>query len=148
VVDGDGVELFRNATGLLDLARHQLAEVLQMHMAGHELGERIHHGNDRFTKILVLHAGRAPEAAGARHVAAMGGGAGTIGRHRKSLGCFEILSVGVLMPGPGHGLKGTGAWQSRAGPLSRPSLIRTPSSRETAGTQEPRKIQGRPNWPD
>ena len=33
VVDGDGVEFLGDAAGLLDLARDQLAEVLQMHMA-------------------------------------------------------------------------------------------------------------------
>ena len=39
VVDRDGVELLGDAAGLLDLARHQLAEVLQMDVARHELGE-------------------------------------------------------------------------------------------------------------
>ena len=51
VVDGDGVELLGDAAGRLDLARHQLAEVLQMHMAGHELGEGIDHGDDRLAEI-------------------------------------------------------------------------------------------------
>ncbi|MNL62532.1 hypothetical protein D3C87_1865610 [compost metagenome] len=50
-------------------------------MAGHELGEGIDHRDDRLAEIAVLHAGGAPEATRAGHVAAMGGGAGTIGRH-------------------------------------------------------------------
>ena len=41
VIDRDGVEFLGDAAGLLDLARHQLPEVFQMHVAGHELGERI-----------------------------------------------------------------------------------------------------------
>ncbi len=81
VIDGDGVELLGHAPGPLDLARHQLAEILQVHMAGHELGERIGHGDDRLAEVLVLHAGGAPQAAGAGHVAAVGGGAGAIGGH-------------------------------------------------------------------
>jgi hypothetical protein len=39
VVDRDGVELLGDAAGRLDLARDQLAEILQMHVARHELGE-------------------------------------------------------------------------------------------------------------
>jgi hypothetical protein len=76
VVDGDGVEFLGDAAGLLDLARDQLAEVLQMHVARHELGEGVDHRDDRLAEILVLHAGGAPEAASAGHVAAVGGGAG------------------------------------------------------------------------
>ena len=85
VIDGDGVELLGDAAGLLDLARDELAEVLQMDMAGHELGEGVDDGDDRLAEIAVLHAGRAPQAAGAGHVAAMGGGAGAIGGHEFSL---------------------------------------------------------------
>ena len=81
VVDGDGVEFLGDAAGGLDLARHQLPEVLQMHVAGHELRERIGDRDDRLAEIAVLHAGRAPEAARACHVAAMGRSAGAIGRH-------------------------------------------------------------------
>ena len=75
VVDGDGVELLGDAAGRLDLARDQLAEVLQVHVARHELGEGVDHRDDRLAEIAVLHAGGAPEAARAGHVAAMGGGA-------------------------------------------------------------------------
>ena len=85
VIDGDGVELLGDAAGRLDLARDQLAEVLQVHVARHELGEGIDHGDDRLAEIAVLHAGGAPQAAGAGHVAAMGGGAGAIGGHEFSL---------------------------------------------------------------
>ena len=72
VVHGDGVEFLGDAARRLDLARDQLAEVLQVHMAGHELGEGIGDGDDRLAEIAVLHAGCAPKAAGAGHVAAMG----------------------------------------------------------------------------
>ena len=39
VIDRDGVEFLGNAAGKFDLARHQLAEMLQVNMAGHELRE-------------------------------------------------------------------------------------------------------------
>ena len=39
VVHGDGVELLGDAAGRLDFTGHQLAQVLQVHVAGHELGE-------------------------------------------------------------------------------------------------------------
>ena len=75
VVDRDRVELLGDAAGGLDLARDELAEVLQVDVARHELRERVHHRDDRLAEIAVLHAGGAPEPAGAGHVAAMGGGA-------------------------------------------------------------------------
>ena len=75
VIDGDGVEFLGDAAGRLDLARHQLAEVLEVDVARHELREGVDHGDDRLAEIAVLHAGGAPEAARAGHVAAVGGGA-------------------------------------------------------------------------
>ena len=66
VVDRDGVELLGDAARRLDLARDELAEVLEMDVAGHELGEGIGDGDDRLAEVAVLHAGGAPEAAGAR----------------------------------------------------------------------------------
>ena len=86
VVDGDGVEFLGDAARRLDLPRHQLAKVLEMHVAGHELGEGIGDGDDRLAEIAVLHAGCAPKAAGAGHVAAMGRSAGAIGRHGSPIG--------------------------------------------------------------
>jgi hypothetical protein len=60
---------------------HQLAEILEMDVARHELGERVHHRDDGLAEIAILHARRAPEATRAGHVAAVGGGAGAIGWH-------------------------------------------------------------------
>src|SRR5690606_19017411 len=74
IVHGDGVEFLGHAAGLLDLAGDQLAHVLQMHVAGHELGDGVGGGDDRLLEVLVLHAGGAPRGAGAGHVAAVGGG--------------------------------------------------------------------------
>ena len=81
VVDRDGVELLGDAAGFLDLARDQLAEVFEMHMARHELREGIGDGDDRLAEVLVLHPRRAPKAARAGHIASMGGGAGAERRH-------------------------------------------------------------------
>ena len=41
-------------------------------MTGHELRERIHHGNDGLFEVLVLHAGSAPKRPRARHIASGG----------------------------------------------------------------------------
>jgi hypothetical protein len=87
VIDGNGIEFLGDAAGLLDLARDELAEILQMHMARHELREGIDDRDDRLAEIRILHAGGAPQAARAGHVAAMGGGAGAIGRHSVVPGC-------------------------------------------------------------
>ena len=81
VVDRDGVEFLGDAAGLLDLPRHQLAQILEVDMARHELGEGVHDRDDRLAEVGILHARGPPEAAGAGHVAAMGGGARTIGWH-------------------------------------------------------------------
>jgi hypothetical protein len=81
VVDRDGVELLGDAAGRLDLARDQLAQILQMHVAGHELGEAVGDGDDRLAEVAVLHAGGAPQRARAGHVATVGGGAGTVVGH-------------------------------------------------------------------
>ncbi len=86
VVDGDGVEFLRDPASGLDLARYKLAHILEMHMAGHELGEAVDHGDDRLAEILVGHAGGAPEATGTGHVAAMGRSAGTVMGHGRLLG--------------------------------------------------------------
>jgi hypothetical protein len=75
VIDRDGVKLLRDAARRLDLARDQLAHVLEVDVAGHELRKRVDDRDDRFRKVAILHAGRTPEGAGAGHVAAKGGGA-------------------------------------------------------------------------
>ncbi len=74
VVDGDGVEFLGDAARPFDLAGDELAEILQMHVAWHELREGIGDGDDGLAEILILHACGAPKAASACHIAAMGGG--------------------------------------------------------------------------
>ena len=81
VSDRDGVELFGHTAGGFDLAGDQLAQVLQVHVAGHELGEAVRDGDDRLLEVTVLHAGGTPQGTGTGHVAAGGGGTGTILRH-------------------------------------------------------------------
>src|SRR5690606_11613302 len=70
VVHGDGVELLGHTTGGFDFATDQLAQVLQVHVAGHKLGERVGNGDNRFAEIVIFHTGGAPERTGASHVAA------------------------------------------------------------------------------
>ncbi len=81
VVHGDGVEFLGHTTGCLDLAGDQLAQVLQMHVTGHELCEAVRDGDDRLLEVTVLHAGGTPQGTGTGHVAAGGGGTGTVLRH-------------------------------------------------------------------
>ena len=85
VIDRDSIEFLGNPARRLDLARDHLAEVLEVDVPRHELGEGVDHGDDRLAEIAVLHARRPPQPARAGHVAAMGGSAGTIGRHFKGL---------------------------------------------------------------
>ena len=42
-------------------------------MARHEFGERVHHGDDRLTKVGVFDTSSAPQGTGTRHIAAFGG---------------------------------------------------------------------------
>ena len=81
VIDRDGVEFLGDAARLLDLARDELAEILEVDVAGHELREGVDDRDDRLAEIAILHAGRAPKAARPGHVAAMGGRARAIFRH-------------------------------------------------------------------
>ncbi len=73
VVDGDGVELLGDAAGLADRGRDEVAHVLEVYVAGDELRVRVGDRDDRLAEVLRAHAGRAPEGAGAGHVAAVGG---------------------------------------------------------------------------
>src|SRR4051812_30600042 len=106
VIDCDGVELLGDAASLLDLACDQLAEILQMDMAGYELREGVDDGDDRFAEILVGHAGGAPQATSAGHVAAMGGGAGAVGGHG---GSSDQGNVGPAGRAAGRPLAGRAA---------------------------------------
>ena len=85
VVHRDRVEFLGHAAGRLDLARHQLPHVLEVDVARHELGEGIGDGDDRLAEIAIGHACGAPQGARAGHVAAVGGGLGTVGGHGGSL---------------------------------------------------------------
>src|SRR5699024_1331569 len=57
VVDGDGVELARDAAGGRDGLRDDVADVLEVHVARHELGVRVRDGDDRLAEVAVGHAG-------------------------------------------------------------------------------------------
>ena len=92
VVHCDGIEFFGQAARFFDFAGNHLAQVVQMHMAGHELGERVGDGDNRLAEIFVGHAGGAPQCAGAGHIAAVGGGFGAVGWHVWG-SLIEILSI-------------------------------------------------------
>jgi hypothetical protein len=70
-------------------------------VAGHELGEGVGHGDDRLAEVAVLHAGGAPQGAGAGHVAAVGGGAGAVLGHGQSytFSMGQWLSLPMILIG-------------------------------------------------
>ena len=79
VVDGDRVELDAVSTRGIDDSLDLLTNGMQVHVPGHELGEGVGDGDDGFGEILRLHAGGAPQGAGAGHAAALGGGGTAVG---------------------------------------------------------------------
>jgi len=83
VVHRDGVELLGDAARRFDLPRDQLPHVLEMDVAGHELGKGVGDGDDRLVEVVILHAGGAPQRAGTGHVATGGGGLGAVCGHRR-----------------------------------------------------------------
>ena len=74
VVDRDRVELAPHTAGPRHRAGHQCAEILEVHMPRHELGERVGDRHDRLAEVVVGHPGRAPQRAGACHRPAVRGG--------------------------------------------------------------------------
>ena len=89
VIYGNGVEFLGDTARGFDLPRYQLPQILEVHMARHELGKGVHHGNDGFFEVAVLHTRCTPQRAGAGHVASSGRGAGSILRHRNLRGVRE-----------------------------------------------------------
>ena len=75
VVDGDGVEFLGHAARGFDLTRDHLPQILEVHVAGHELGEAVHDRDDGLAEVPILHAGGTPQGARASHVATVGGSA-------------------------------------------------------------------------
>ncbi len=82
VIDGDRIEFFGYTAGRFYFARDQLTQIFEMDVPGHKLGERVRNRDDRFIKITVFHPRGTPQGTSASHIAAMGGGAGTILRHK------------------------------------------------------------------
>jgi len=75
VVDCDGVELTSDAAGRADGLGNDLAHVLEMHVAGYELGVRVRYGNDRLTEVGIRHSCGAPQGSGSGSITSDGGGA-------------------------------------------------------------------------
>ena len=77
VVDGDGVKLAADSSSLGNGPGHQLAHVLEVHMARDKLGEGIGNGNKGLAEVFLFDPGGAPQGACARHVASGNGGVGS-----------------------------------------------------------------------
>ena len=84
IVHSNGVEFLGYTTGGFNLAAHQLAQILQVNVTGYELGKGIGDCNDGLLEVLGVHSGGAPKCAGTSHIASLGRGFGSIGRHDAS----------------------------------------------------------------
>ena len=74
-------EFFGDCAGFFNFAGDKLTHIMQVDMAGHELGERVGNGDDGLAEVGFHHAGGAPQCACTRHIAAMGGGFGAVVGH-------------------------------------------------------------------
>ncbi len=74
VVDGDGVEFGAPAARGVDHLLHPLANLVQVDVPGHELGEAVDDGDDGLFEISLAHSVGAPEGARACHAASVGRG--------------------------------------------------------------------------
>ena len=88
VIDCDGVELATDGTCLPDGLRDKLSHVAQVDVTRNELGKGVRDRDDGFAEIGVSNARGAPECAGAGHVSAVSGRAGTKRGH-VSPSCVE-----------------------------------------------------------
>jgi len=52
IVHADRVELERHAAGLADGVFHHASELLQVHVAGHDVDVRVAHGHERLVEVV------------------------------------------------------------------------------------------------
>src|SRR5215470_1109904 len=81
IVHRDRVELAGYRPGGPDRVRDHGADLLQVHVAGHELGEAVGDRDDRLADLLRRDAGRAQQRARAHHVPAVRDRPGPQGWH-------------------------------------------------------------------
>jgi hypothetical protein len=85
VIDRDGIEFLGHAAGFFYFPRNQLPHVLEVDMAGDELGKGVCYRNNRLLEVFILHTGGAPQCAGTGHVATESGGFRAVIRHDSGL---------------------------------------------------------------
>ncbi len=71
VVDGDGVELAGDRAGLPDRPRHDVADLAEVDVAGHELGEAVGNRDDGLAEVASGYTGRPEQGPGTGHVPAV-----------------------------------------------------------------------------
>ena len=71
VINGNGVEFLGDATRLTDGTGDQFTHVLQVHVTGHKLGERVSDRNNGLAEIIVTHTGGTPQGASTGHITAV-----------------------------------------------------------------------------
>jgi hypothetical protein len=91
VVDRDGVELGGEKALGFDDFLHLLADVMQVHVAGHELGKAIRDGDYGLAEVFILHPVGVPQGTGAGHQTTFGVDIGTERRHRNLLIISQVM---------------------------------------------------------
>src|SRR5690606_13510164 len=111
---------------LADGARHEVAQVLEVHVPGNELGVGVGDRDDRLAEVVVPHAGGAPERARSGGVAAVGGDSGPECRHGSSSRWAGRCALAPESGGSQAPLRsaraGPEAWSGRAAAGSLPTL--------------------------
>ena len=98
IVDRNGIEFFRHPTSGSDSVSHNVANVFQMHVAGHELGVRVHNGDNGLAEFVFLSAGGAPKSAGPGRITANSGHAGSKRKHKLVFLQSYVGAAGMGVP--------------------------------------------------
>ena len=116
-----------DAAGRVDGVGDDLADRLQVRVAGDELGVGVGDRDDRLAEVLALDAGGAQQRAGAGHVAAVGDGAGPQLGHRA-----RVARRASPRASWNHAGCHSAVPPSSPSPSSRPSPSRPPPTRDPA----------------
>ena len=85
VVDRNGVKLTCDTSCLRNLGSHQVAEILEVHMAWHKLGIGVGDSNHWLIEIIIFHTRSAPQRSGSGHIATLCGSVRSVLGHLNSL---------------------------------------------------------------
>ena len=72
IVDGNRIKFGCETAHLFNFSFHNLTNLMKMGMTRYKLGERVHNGNNRFTKLFLFHTCGHPKGTGASHSTTFG----------------------------------------------------------------------------